>query len=303
MRRITRVVRGFSLMDSRRYWFGFSAILIVIGMISLAFQGLNLGVDFTGGSVLELDYSSPVTSGEVEGVLAEFEEMSGHQVIRIGEAEAPIMRIKSPAIPDGEDREELYAALGRLGDYEISSMDMVSPVIGRELTRNGLAALAVALVGMVMYITVRFQFRFAATAVITLLHDSLITLGMFSLLRVEVDQAFIAAILTIVGYSVNDTIVIFDRIRENLKYRTRGEMLSTLVDKSIHQSLSRSLITSITTFAAIAGIYLFGGASIKNFTFALMLGIVVGTYSSIFVASPIWLTWSEKRPSRSTSRT
>ncbi|MFW5897068.1 MAG: protein translocase subunit SecF, partial [Bacillota bacterium] len=194
-------------------------------------------------------------------------------------------------------------ALDGLGDYEISSMDMVSPVIGRELTRSGLTALAVALVGMVIYITVRFQFRFAATAVITLLHDSLITLGLFSLLRVEVDQAFIAAILTIVGYSVNDTIVIFDRIRENLKYRTRGEMLSTLVDKSIHQSLSRSLITSITTFAAIAGIYLFGGASIKNFTFALMLGIVVGTYSSIFVASPIWLTWSEKRPSRSTSRT
>ena len=289
-------------MDRRRYWFIFSSVIILAGIISLLAQGLNLGVDFTGGSVLELDYAGPVTSAEVEEVLVPFEDMAGSQILRMGDPEAPLIRIKSPAFPDGAEREDLYAALETLGDYSIASMDVVSPVIGRELTRTGLMALAVALAGMVIYITVRFEFRFAVTAVLTLVHDSLITLGIFSLLQVEVDQAFIAAILTIVGYSVNDTIVVFDRIRENLRYRGPGDRAAPLVDTSIHQTLSRSLITSVTTFAAVMGIYLFGGVSIRNFTFALMLGVVVGTYSSIFVASPIWVTWQELRPSRSTAR-
>lgn len=289
-------------MSHRRKWFGISGIIILIGLVSLLFQGLNLGVDFTGGSVLELDYESPVTSAEVEAALVPFDAMTGSQILRLGDAEAPLIRIKSPALPEGAEREAMYEALGTLGDYSIASMDVVSPVIGREMTRAGLTALAVALLGMVAYITIRFEFRFAVTAMVTLLHDSLITLGLFSLLRVEVDQAFIAAILTIVGYSVNDTIVVFDRIRENLKYRSASEASSDLVDRSIHQTLSRSLITSVTTFAAVMGIYIFGGVSIRNFSLALMLGVAVGTYSSIFVASPIWVTWQEMRPARSTSR-
>ncbi len=302
MKRITRAVYGFSFMDHRRNWLIISSVIILAGLVSLVAQGLNLGVDFTGGSVLELDYADPVTSGEVEEALRDFPEMEGSQVVRIGDAEAPFIRIKSPDLPEGDRRDTLYGVLGDLGEYEIASLDVVSPVIGRELTRSGLLALAVALAGMVLYITLRFEFRFAVTAVLTLMHDSLITLGLFSLLQVEVDQAFIAAILTIIGYSVNDTIVVFDRIRENLKYRATGEAVAGLVDRSIHDTLARSMVTSVTTFAAVMGIYLFGGVSIRNFTFALMLGVVVGTYSSIFVASPIWATWQEWRPARATSR-
>ncbi len=291
-----------SFMDRRRLWFMISGIFLFIGVVSLLFQGLNLGVDFTGGSVLELDYQDPVTVAAVEGVLAGYEETEGAQVGRLGSAGAPIIRIRARGFPAGDDREAMYAALGELGSFEISLLDEVSPAIGRELTRAGLLAVVVAILGMITYITLRFEFRFAVCAIGALVHDAIITLGLFSLLQMEIDGAFVAAILTIVGYSVNDTIVVFDRIRENLRYRKRGEGLAFTVDQSIRQTLMRSLATSVTTFVAVGSIWAFGGTTIRNFTAALLFGVIVGTYSSIFLASPLWMAWQDWRPAKMTSR-
>lgn len=295
-------LEGVSFMQSRRRWFWLSGAVLLLGIVSLLLQGLNLGVDFTGGSVLELSYESAVMVSEMEQVLQQYPETAGSMVQRIGSPDAPTMRIRSGALPEGEDREAMYASLAELGAYEINLLDEVSPTIGRELTRTGLLALAIAVAGMITYITVRFEFRFAICAIGALLHDSLITLGLFSLLQVEIDQAFIAAVLTIVGYSVNDTIVVFDRIRENLRYRPRGEQLYLTIDRSIRQTLMRTLATSATTFVAVGALWLFGGASIRNFTVALLLGVLVGTYSSIFIASPLWMAWQEWHPTKVMSR-
>jgi len=286
---------NFKFADRGRLWFIISGVIIFAGLISLAVQGLNLGVDFTGGSVLELQYEEQVTSAEIEEVVAGYPVMRGAMVQRIGER---TIRIRAPQLPEGEQREQMYADMGDLGDYEIAMLDEVSPVIGRELTRAGLMAVAIAIIGMVGYITVRFEYRFAVCAIAALLHDSFLTLGLFSMLQVEIDSAFIAAVLTIVGYSVNDTIVIFDRVRENLRYRETGEHLNIMVDRSIRQSLMRSVATSMTTFVAIGALWLFGGEALRNFTFALLLGVVVGTYSSLFIASPLWVMWQKARPSR-----
>lgn len=285
---------NFSFIGNRRTTFTISALLFGLALGALAFMGLNLGVDFAGGSVLELAYSSPVAVDEVKEVLAGYPEMEGSQVLRLESDEAPVIRIKSRAFPGDERRDKLYSDLENLGEYEVALLDQVSPVIGRELLRAGAIALGLVFVGMILYITIRFEFKFAIVAIVALLHDAVITLGLFSVLQVEVGSAFIAAILTIVGYSVNDTIVIFDRIRENLKYRRVGEDLSAVADKSLRQTLMRSLATSATTFAAVASIYLFGGMSIKNFTLALLFGVVIGTYSSIFLASPLWVLWQER---------
>ncbi len=295
-------LENMSFMQTRRRWFLLSAVVLALGIVSLLIQGLNLGVDFTGGSILELKYESAATVEEIEQVLQEYSETSGSQVQRIGSPDAPTMRIRSSALPEGEDREAMYAALAELGSYEIELLDEVSPTIGRELTRTGLMALGIAVAGMIAYITIRFEFRFAICAIGALLHDSLITLGLFSLLQVEIDQAFIAAVLTIVGYSVNDTIVVFDRIRENLRYRPRGERLYLTIDRSIRQTLMRTLATSVTTFVAVGALWLFGGATIRNFTVALLLGVLVGTYSSVFIASPLWMAWQEWRPTKVMSR-
>ncbi|MFO8061093.1 MAG: protein translocase subunit SecF [Bacillota bacterium] len=295
-------LNSFSFMGTRRLWFALSGTLLLIGIVSLLFQGLNLGVDFTGGSVLELAYQDPVTPAAVEEVLAGYPETQGAQVQRLGSSESPTIRIRARDLPSGGDREAMYAALAELGSFEIALLDEVSPAIGRELTRAGLLAVGVAILGMITYITLRFEFRFAACAIAALLHDSVITLGLFSLLRMEIDGAFIAAVLTIVGYSVNDTIVVFDRIRENLRYRKRGEDLAFTVDRSIRQTLMRSLATSVTTFVAVGSIWAFGGATIRSFTAALLLGIVVGTYSSIFLASPLWIAWQDWRPAKTVSR-
>jgi preprotein translocase subunit SecF len=178
----------------------------------------------------------------------------------------------------------------------------VGPVIGRELTSNAFWAVVVASILMLIYITVRFEFKFGVAAIIALLHDVFMIMGIFALTGKQVDSPFVAAILTIIGYSINDTIVIFDRIRENLKFHKRGESYADLVDMSINQTLARSINTVGTTLVSIIALYFFGGGSIKTFTFALLFGIISGCYSSIFIASPIWVAWKEWEERRKAAR-
>ncbi|MGM0688245.1 MAG: protein translocase subunit SecF [Bacillota bacterium] len=288
-------------IGNRRKAYFLSALLVIAGLISLAVFGLNLGIDFTGGTVLHLNLGEDFSLEEVESVLAPFEELEG-AVIQIvqgrdlsGELTEEGLVIKASHI-DADSRDMLlntirdrWPALDP-ADLRIES---VGAVIGSELARQALLSLAVAIVLMVAYITIRFEFRFALATIAALLHNIIIVIGVFSILQMEVNVPFVAAILTVFGYSVNDTIVIFDRIRENIKHKQRKDY-AAVVNESINQNLMRSINTSLTTLFVLVALlfgfhYFIGSLDLIVFVVALILGVVVGTYSSIFVASPLWL--------------
>lgn len=280
-----------AVVRRRRIWYSASIIFILIGLLSLAVRGLNQGIDFTGGTELNIRFQQAVDVAAVR------EQLAGHgmkeaTIVRVGE-EGGEFFIRSRSIPDEAGREAIFKDLATLGELEILGLDEVTPTISGELQRSAFLALLIAAVGMVLYITIRFEFKFAIAAIVALLHDVLITVGFFSLVGAKVDSAFVAAVLTIVGYSINDTIIVFDRIRENLKVR-RKESFAELVDLSINQTLTRSINTSVTTLLAVVALFVFGGATIQDFALALLVGIGVGTYSSIFIAGPIWVGWKER---------
>lgn len=282
-------------MGRKKLWLTISAILLLISVSSLVIRGLNLGIDFTGGNLFELRFAEAVTTGQIREVLNGL-GLGNSRVQLAGEGGRDILIRTIPL--SSEQRQGLFAALrDRLGTFEEICSEIVSPTIGRELSWQAFLALAIASVGMLIYITLRFELKFAVTGIIALLHDALITLGFFSLFQIEVDTAFVAAILTIVGYSINDTIVVYDRIRERLKER-RKETLDQVVNCSIAQTLRRSLFTSITTLLVVVAILVFGGTTIRNFVAALGVGIVSGTYSSVLVASPLWILWRQLEEGR-----
>ncbi|NLA11507.1 MAG: protein translocase subunit SecF [Firmicutes bacterium] len=291
----------FNFVSNRKFSYAFSLILILAGILSLIFSGLNLGIDFAGGTVFHLNLGSGFTLNEVEAVTGAVPELKGAalQLVQGRDLQGRISTegvvIKSAYLEEGR-RSAILASFRdswpELGPEDLR-VESVGGVISGELARQSLTALVVAIAGMIVYITIRFEFRFALAAIIALLHDIFIIIAIFSILRIEVNVPFIAAILTIFGYSVNDTIVIFDRIRENIVRKKRDEY-AELVDVSIKQSLVRTLNTSLTTFtvllALLVGFYYFiGSFDLIAFVVALLIGVVVGTYSSIFIAAPLWL--------------
>jgi len=288
-------------IGNRRKAYLLSALLVLAGLISLAVFGLNLGIDFTGGTVLHLNLGEDFSLEEVEAVLAPFEELEGAAVQIVqgrdltGELTEEGLVIKAPFIE--EDRRDMLLDALRDRWPAIDPADLriesVGAVIGSELARQALLSLAVAIVLMVVYITVRFEFRFALATIVALLHNIIIVIGIFSILQMEINVPFVAAILTVFGYSVNDTIVIFDRIRENIKHKQRRDY-AAVVNESINQNLMRSINTSLTTLFVLIALlfgfqYFIGSLDLIVFVVALILGVIVGTYSSIFVASPLWL--------------
>jgi preprotein translocase subunit SecF len=285
----------FDIIGKRYWWFLFSALILIPGLISIAVQGFNLGIDFTGGTLLDLKFARPVTVTEVRDVLKDYHmENSTIQLASTEQVEAAAnVFIRSRELDDNERKAVLTDMGQKLGAFEVLRVEHVGAVIGSELTRNAIIALVISWVLMIGYITYRFEFKFAVSGIAALVHDILIVLGLFSLLQKEIDATFVAAILTIVGYSINDTIVIFDRIRENLKNHRKGENIHDLVNRSIWQTMTRSIYTVITVLFATAALYFFGGDTIKNFSLALLIGFASGAYSSIFNASPIWFTWKE----------
>ncbi|MBX6350615.1 MAG: protein translocase subunit SecF [Clostridia bacterium] len=277
----------FPFMRWRRYWLLASAAAIAITIASLAVQSLNFGIDFTGGTLLDVRFGEPVGLAEIRAAYADkgvhdivvqaFESSGGRE-----------FKLTTPAIDETVENEILSAVGGRHGGYEVVSKDKVSPVIGSELRLNALKAVGLATVGMIVYLTIRFEIRFAVAAIVAMLHDILLMLGAFSVFRLPVDTSFVVAILTVYGYSVNDTIIIFDRIRERLQMRTK-EPLEELIDVSINQTLNRTINTVATVLLALLAVFLFGGASVHTLALGLIIGIVFGTYSSIFIASPVYL--------------
>ncbi|MDW7728576.1 MAG: protein translocase subunit SecF [Bacillota bacterium] len=288
-------------IGNRRKAYLLSAILVIAGLLSLAVFGLNLGIDFTGGTVLHLNLGEDFSMEEVEAVLAPFEELSGASVQTVqsrditGELAEEGVVIKAPYIEEAR-RDALMDAFRAKwpnldpGDLRIES---VGAVVGSELGRQAFISLAVAVILMVIYITFRFEFKFALATIAALLHNIVVVVGIFSILQMEINVPFVAAILTVFGYSVNDTIVIFDRIRENIRHRRKSDYVA-VVNESINQNLMRSVNTSLTTLFVLIALlfgfhYYIGSVDLIVFVIALILGVFIGTYSSIFIASPLWL--------------
>ena len=280
-------------MGKRRFALLFSAIVILASLLLLMVRGLNLGIDFTGGNLVQVEFEKDVSVAEVREALSKNNQ--GNAVIQAYNAKGVIIRI---AADKEEDRKVLGETLkASFTGAKIVRFEKVGPVVGSELRREAVIALCIALVGILLYITVRFQFRFAVVSVLALLHDAIITLGAFSLSGMEVSSTFIAAILTIVGYSLNDTIVVLDRIRENWKnIRSRG--LLEVLNESVNETLSRTINTSLTTLLPVFALFFMGGPVVRPFSFAMLVGIVVGTYSSIFIAAALLAEWSIRSPQK-----
>ena len=285
----------FDIIDKRYWWFLLSFLILIPGLISMAVQGFNLGIDFTGGTLLDLKFAKPVSVLEVRDVLKDYKmENSTIQLAISDNVETGNnVFIRTHVLSEDERRAVLQDLEQKLGTFEVLRVEKVGATIGAELTRQAIIALVVSWLLVIAYITYRFEFKFAVSGILALVHDIFIVLGIFSLLQKEIDATFVAALLTIVGYSISDTIVIFDRIRENLKTHRKTESIHDLVDRSIWQTMTRSIYTVCTVLFATIALYIFGGEATKNFSLALLIGFTSGCYSSIFNASPIWVTWKE----------
>ena len=266
----------------------FSSILIFLSILVLLTKGLNLGVDFKGGTLIEVRTENSITTiGEVRESFLKM-NLGDVAVKKFGKENDYLVKIEITKTDDENFiksiNDKLSADLGSAVNFR--RVENVGPKVSNELLRAGLLAISLSLAAMLFYIWIRFEWQFSLGAVIALIHDVIITVGLFSFLAYEVNLSIVAAVLTIVGYSMNDTVVIFDRIRENLKKYSKIS-ITEISDLSTHQTLSRTLITSVTTLLALSSIYIFGGAILKGFSFAMIIGVIVGTYSSIFVATPI----------------
>ena len=276
-----------------------SAVLIVIGLLTAGIRGLNYGIDFVGGTLVELRMPRDV---DIEDVRRELRGigMGDSTIQHYGSKDEILIRMmRSPKGIEGLQGEIIKAlevSYGQ-GKIELRRTEVVGPQVGAALRKQAALAMAYALIGILIYITIRFEFRFAVAAILALVHDVLITLGAFAVTNKELSLPVIAAFLTIVGYSLNDTIVVFDRIRENLKL-FRRESYEAVFNRSINETLSRTILTSLTTMLVVLALFFLGGEVIHDFAFALLVGIVVGTYSSIFVASPILVFWQRLMPSK-----
>ena len=274
-----------------KYYLSVSIVLVVLSIVVFFAKGLNYGIDFTGGNLFQLKYNDKkITLTEINENLDKLSEKlpqvnSNSRKVQISEDGTVILRV--PELKE-EDKKEVLNSLQELGAFNLDKEDKVGASIGDDLKKSAIYSLGIGAILIVLYITLRFEFSFAIGGILSLLHDIIIAVGFIALMGYEVDTPFIAAILTILGYSINDTIVIYDRIRENLKRRhNKNWTLEDCMDESVNQTAIRSLNTSITTLFSVIAILIFGGASLKTFIMTLLIGILAGTYSSIFIATPI----------------
>ena len=278
-------------------WITLSTISFIIFLGMFLVKGLNYGIDFTGGSLIQLNYTDTITLADVNKKLDELEveipQLSSiGRKVQVSQTDNNVI-IRTSEMNDSKT-EKLLTSLQSLGDYKLERSEQVGATIGEELKTSAIYALTVGGILIVLYITMRYEFKFALAGILTLLHDVVAALGVIALLGYEVDTPFIAAILTILGYSINDTIIIYDRVRESLRKKsdlTFGEVLN----KSLNQVLVRSINTSVTTLLALVAILIFGGDTLRTFTTTLLVGIGVGTYSSIFISTPLVYIFEKKR--------
>jgi preprotein translocase subunit SecF len=279
----------FKLMEKRRIAALFSAVLIIVSLTSIFTRGLNLGIDFTGGTLVEVGFSESVELDNVRNSLGgtEFSEAT---VQYFGSAKEILIRVAPKEDKNSVDiGAELMALLSAEGQQaELRRQEFVGPQVGEELTEDGGLAMLAALAMIMVYVAIRFQMRFSVGAIAALAHDVIITVGFFSLTQLNFDLTVLAAILAVIGYSLNDTIVVYDRIRENFR-RMRKKSALDVLNISLNQTISRTIITSLTTLLVLAALFFVGGEIIHSFSAALIIGVMIGTYSSIYIASPVIL--------------
>lgn len=292
----------FDILKRSKLWFAISLLIIIPGIFCMFTKGFNFGIDFTGGTIIEMEFQQEVTLPQVRDVLREYNldnatiQLSGD--VSNVEASKDVM-IRTMDLEENDRKAVMASLKNEIGDYTVLREEKVGATIGGELITDALMATVISWILIILYVSYRFEWRFGVAAILTLIHDVLIVLSVFSFLQKQVDSSFVAAILTIIGYSINDTIVIFDRIRENQRLHfKRGGDLNELANRSIYQTLTRSLYTVFTVLFTTFALYFFGGDTTKDFSFALLIGFFSGSYSSIFVASPLWVVLKNRFPAK-----
>lgn len=284
-----KYTRAFNFMGKSKIALILSVFMLVASFTVLMTKGLNYGVDFAGGTIVQVKYDMAAPIDEMREKLKSNELFDGASITKFGTDDEVVIRMKSTTSSISVDIGDVTrAALEGSGNYEIRRVDIVGPKVGSELKEKGIMSLVLATIGILIYVAFRFEWRFAVASILALVHDITIALGAIALVGLDVNLDVLAALLTILGYSLNDTIIIFDRIRENV-VGSKNTELSEVINESVTRTLARTTLTSLTTFFVVFMLFMFGGEIIHAFAFTLLVGIVIGTYSSIFVASPILL--------------
>ena len=291
----------FDFVRWRRWAYLISAVAVGISLAHIAYQGgIRYGIDFAGGTLLQVRFEQPITVDALRGALGQVQ--AGESVIQeFGDTQEYLIRVPVGAGSLEEISKRLEAGLRQAGlpGYEVRRLEFVGPQVGEDLRWDAVKAVLWGMVGILVYTAFRFDFKGGVAAILALMHDVLISVGAMSLAHREMSLPVLAALLTIVGFSINDTIVTFDRIRENRGRGLRkGETLGDAINAAINQTLSRTVLTSLTVFLVVAVLFVFGGEVLQDFAFVLLVGVVVGTYSTVFVAAPVvldWEVWSQKR--------
>jgi preprotein translocase subunit SecF len=275
----------YNFMGKRLPFLSISGLLVVASLILIFTKGLNFGIDFTGGTVIQVKYNKTAPLKQIRQLLKQNQKFNNAIVNFFGSDNEIIIKLASSSKNLGKDiGDEIKDILKPSGSFEIRRVDMVGPKVGGELTTKGLTALSLAILVILIYVSFRFEWRFALASILALIHDITIAIGALSLFGFEVNLDILAALLTILGYSINDTIIVFDRIREGISV-SKENILDKVINESVSKTLSRTTLTSLTTFFVVLTLYLFGGEIIKGFSFTLLVGVIVGTYSSIFIAA------------------
>lgn len=286
----------FDVIKHHRWWFVISSILVILSFISIFIKGFNFGIDYTGGTIVEIQFNKAVEVGQVRDVLKEFNlenaqiQLSGESATTTGEN----VMIRTRNLETAESAAVVEKLTSNIGENTVKRIETVGAVIGSEVTQHALLNLVVAFVVLALYITYRFEYKIAISALTAIIHDLVIVLGIFSYFQLEIDASFLAAILTVVGYSMNESVVIFDRVRENIHTHKRTDTFADLANDSIAQSIHRSFYTLATVMFACVSLFVFGGDTTKNFALCMIIGFSCGAYSSICVATSLWVLWKNR---------
>jgi len=276
--------RVYDFMGKRIPFLGLSALLVICSLVLLLSKGVNFGIDFAGGTIVQVKYEQKAPIKDIRNTLKST-QYSNASITEFGSPEEVVIRITGSSSDLANDiGDEMHEILKSTGKFEVRRVDIVGPKVGGELREKGIMALSLSLLVILVYVSFRFEWRFAVASIFALAHDVIIALGAISLFNIEVNLDILAAILTILGYSLNDTIIVFDRIREGVT-TSKEAILEKVVNDSVSKTLSRTTLTSLTTFFVVITLFLFGGEIIHGFAFTMLVGVIVGTYSSIFVAA------------------